>query len=54
MITAFSPPNVEYTNVIEHATTSVFQPGQLRTISPNFMAAKLTAPMTNTLKMSPK
>ena len=54
MITAFKPPNVLYAKVIEQAIVRVNQPGHPRTISPNFIAAKLTAPITKTLKTKPR
>jgi hypothetical protein len=51
---ALSPPSAEYASVIEQAIVSVTHPGQPSTISPNFTAAKLTDPITNTLKISPR
>ena len=54
IITALSPPNAEYASVMEQAITRVTQPGNPKTISPNFTAAKLTAPITNTLNTSPR
>ena len=54
MIIALKPPNVLYNKVIEHAINKVNHPGQPKTISPNFIAARLTVPITNTLKITPK
>ena len=39
---------------MEQAIVSVSQPGQPNTISPNFTAARLTAPITNTLNTNPR
>jgi hypothetical protein len=49
-MTASSPPTEEQANVMEQAMVNVTHPGNPNTISPNFTAAKLTAPITNTLK----
>ena len=46
--------NKEYINVIEQAMLKVNQPGSPNTISPNFIAAKLTDPITSTLKINPR
>ena len=54
IITAFNPPIVEYTIVIEQAINKVNQPGIFKTISPNFMAAKLTLPIIKILNTKPK
>ena len=54
IIIALIPPNAEYASVIEQAIARVTQPGNPNTISPNFTAAKLTAPITNTLNTNPK
>ena len=50
----FNPPKVEYVKVIEQAIVKVNHPGKFNTISPNLIAAKLTAPITRTLKINPK
>ena len=54
MIIALRPPRALYNRVIEQAIDSVSQPDQPSIISPNFIAARLTAPITKTLKIRPK